>query len=159
MEHLHQETADRLIEMAVANVQEGGGPFSCIILDASGKILGSGCNRVVEECDPTAHAEILALRDACRGIRSFRLPKGSMVFSSCEPCPMCRAALLWAGVSTLLYIATRDDADQAGFDDKIFHEAWDQWPHAMGVEVVHVHHPQADKPFRQWQDHPGKTPY
>lgn len=147
----------KLIDMAVENVRSGdGGPFSCVILDGFGNELGSGCNRVSRECDPTAHAEIVALRRACRELGSFTLPKDAIVYSSCEPCPMCRAALLWAGAKTILYIATRNDAEKAGFSDKFFYESW---PDFKDVRTLHIPSPDGFLPFQEWISSTNKIHY
>jgi tRNA(Arg) A34 adenosine deaminase TadA len=138
--------AERLVDMAVKNVREkGGGPFSCLILDAEGREIGSGCNEVALSNDPTAHAEIVALRAACESARSFSLPPGAVVYSSCEPCPMCRGALLWAGADRVVYLATRHDADRAGFNDKRFYEEL-----ALGTGMTRLQHGDAFRPFEEW---------
>lgn len=143
----------RLIDMAVENVRDGrGGPFSCIIQDGHGKEIGIGCNHVAADCDPTAHAEIVALRDACKRINNFHLPPDAVVFSSCEPCPMCRTALLWAGAKKIIYLATRHDADRAGFSDKLFYEN-------PSDHFVHLPHPDAFRPFAEWIGSNNKIDY
>jgi len=97
-----------------------GGPFGAIIAKDN-QIIGRGWNRVTSAKDPTAHAEIEAIRQACQTIDSFSL-KGCRIYSSCEPCPMCLAAIYWARLDELIFAATREDAAQAGFDDRILYQ-------------------------------------
>lgn len=112
---------ERAAELALAAVQEGtGGPFGAVVVRA-GQIIGEGQNRVLELCDPTAHAEVLAIREACRNQRRVHLDDCEL-YASCEPCPMCLASGLWAHVSKIWYSATREDAARVGFDDARFHE-------------------------------------
>lgn len=111
----------RAIELATSNVAEGGGPFGALIV-RDGEIVATGANRVTPDRDPTAHAEVTAIRNACRALDDHSLP-GCVLVTSCEPCPMCLASALWARVDRILYAADRDDAAAAGFDDRAFHEA------------------------------------
>lgn len=97
-----------------------GGPFGAVVVK-DGQIIGRGVNEVLAAEDPTAHAEILAIREACRRVGSFRL-EGCQLFASCEPCPMCRGAILWARIDGVYFAATRDDAAGIGFDDARFHQ-------------------------------------
>lgn len=109
------------VELARRGVEEGiGGPFGCIIV-RDGKIVGKGCNEVTSRNDPTAHAEIVAVRDACRQLGDYQLT-GCDVYASCEPCPMCLGALYWARPRRVIYAATRDEAAGAGFDDAFIYK-------------------------------------
>lgn len=111
---------ERAAALALAAVQEGsGGPFGAVVVRA-GQIVGEGQNRVLELCDPTAHAEMLAIRDACRRQGRVHLDDCEL-YASCEPCPMCLASGLWAHVGRIWYSATREDAARVGFDDARFH--------------------------------------
>ena len=106
----------RAIALAEEGVNEGdGGPFGAIVV-RDGRIVGEGCNKVTSTLDPTAHAEIVAIREACRNLNSFQL-EGCTVYASCEPCPMCLGAIYWARPARLLYACTRQDAAAVGFDD------------------------------------------
>lgn len=96
-----------------------GGPFGCIVVK-DGKIVGEGNNRVTSTNDPTAHAEVVAIRDACSRLGAFQLD-GCTIYTSCEPCPMCLGAIYWARPSAVYYAGTRDDAARAGFDDEQFY--------------------------------------
>ena len=104
------------IELARQGVNEGaGGPFGCIIVK-EGKVVGRGWNQVTSSNDPTAHAEVVAIRDACRQLGDYQLTDCD-VYTSCEPCPMCLGALYWARPRRVIYASTRDEAAEAGFDD------------------------------------------
>src|SRR5215475_5553873 len=109
------------IELAVEGVENGkGGPFGCVIV-RDGVVVGMGCNGVTSTNDPTAHAEIVAIRDACRRLGDFQLTD-CVVYTSCEPCPMCLGALYWARPKRVVYAATRHEAAEAGFDDAFIYE-------------------------------------
>ena len=109
------------IELATKNVEAScGGPFGAVIVRA-GEVVASGANQVTASNDPTAHAEVVAIRAACRRLGTFDL-SGCEIYSSCEPCPMCLAAILWARCSALYYGNTAGDAAEAGFDDSFFYE-------------------------------------
>jgi guanine deaminase len=110
----------RAVALATANVAEGGGPFGAVVV-RDGIEIANGQNRVTRDVDPTAHAEVMAIRAACRALGSFSL-HGCSVFSSCEPCLLCAAATLWARADRLVYAADRRDAERAGFDDRRFDE-------------------------------------
>ena len=117
----------RAIELAQNGVDnDQGGPFGCVITK-DGQIVGEGCNEVTSTNDPTAHAEIVAIRAACRNLESFQLT-GCVVYTSCEPCPMCLGAIYWARPSAIYFAGTREDAAAAGFDDELFYdELFDSW--------------------------------
>ncbi|HVU94969.1 MAG TPA: nucleoside deaminase [Puia sp.] len=109
------------IKLAVEGVENGkGGPFGCVIV-RDGVVVGRGCNGVTSTNDPTAHAEIVAIRDACRRLGDFQLTD-CVVYTSCEPCPMCLGALYWARPKRVVYAATRHEAAAAGFDDAFIYE-------------------------------------
>ena len=111
----HHELMQRAIELSVQNVQQGGGPFGAVIA-RHGEVLAEGVNRVTANHDPTAHAEVQAIREAARRLGTFDLT-GCDIYASCEPCPMCLGAIYWARLDHLYYAATQHDAAQAGFDD------------------------------------------
>jgi guanine deaminase len=110
----------RAIRLATANVLNSGGPFGAVVVTADGKAF-EGVNRVTADNDPTAHAEVTAIRAACRELGTFDL-SGSVLYTSCEPCPMCLASALWARVQSVVYAADRHDAASVGFDDAVFYE-------------------------------------
>lgn len=117
-------TSDRFlteaIALSVANISVGGGPFGAVIVK-DGQVIARGKNRVTASHDPTAHAEIVAIRAACAALGTFTLA-GCVLYSSCEPCPMCLAACYWARLDAIHFAATRDDAAAAGFDDAFLYE-------------------------------------
>lgn len=108
------------VKLACDNISMGGGPFGAVIVK-DGVVIGKGQNRVSPNNDPTAHAEVMAIRSACSNINSFNLA-GSTLYTSCEPCPMCLCAALWARISKIIYGVTREDAAKIGFDDSFFYE-------------------------------------
>lgn len=109
-----------VIAMAEASVRQGGGPFAAVIV-RNGEVIGRGVNHVTLDNDPTAHAEVQAIRDACRNVSDFSL-EGCTLYVSCEPCPMCLAAAYWARLDSLVYAASAEDAARAGFDDVLIRE-------------------------------------
>ncbi|MFM6175857.1 MAG: nucleoside deaminase [Planctomycetota bacterium] len=113
-----EEALRRAIALAVGNVARGGGPFGAVVV-RGGAIVGEGANRVTLDNDPSAHAEVVAIRDACRRLGTFRLD-GAVVYASCEPCPMCWSAIQWSRAARLCFAADQADAAAAGFDDAVF---------------------------------------
>lgn len=118
------------VALADANVGEGGGPFGAVVVQ-DGAELARGQNRVTRDLDPTAHAEVQALRAACRVVGDFALPDATL-YTSCEPCPLCLSAALWARVARVVYAADRHDAARGGFDDLAFYDLFtrstETWP-------------------------------
>lgn len=150
------DTAERLaqaVELATENVRNAGGPFGAIVVTADGRSF-DGVNRVTANLDPTAHAEITAIRAACLGIGDFDLSGGTL-YSSCEPCPMCLAAALWARLDRVVYAATRDDAADAGFDDARFYRYFDDDGEAsraiMPVGRLELGGERRLAPFAEWK--------
>jgi guanine deaminase len=121
--HSGQDHLARAVELAVANVLDHGGPFGAVIVTADGRAF-EGINRVTANNDPTAHAEVTAIRSACTALGTFYL-SGATLYTSCEPCPMCLASALWARVDRVFYAADRHDAARAGFDDAVFYDYFD----------------------------------
>lgn len=151
----------RAVEVAVGNVLADGGPFGAVLVSPGGRVFSSG-NRVTSEVDPTAHAEIMAIRLAARELGTFDL-SGATLYSSCEPCPMCFTACQWARLDRVLFAATAQDAADAGFDDSAFYQMIrGQAPlstpvdHARGTADDPV---DALAPFRAWDDQPGRVDY
>jgi guanine deaminase len=145
------------VDLALMNVTGGGGPFGALII-RDGAVLATGVNAVTTTNDPTAHAEVVAIRTACRTIGDFRLI-GCVLVTSCEPCPLCLAAALWARVERVIYAADRHDAARGGFDDLAFYDLFAtpraQWP--MAVTSVAV--AGATAPFAAWQAKPDRVDY
>jgi guanine deaminase len=145
------------VELAVENVAAGGGPFGALVV-RGGEIVATGVNRVTPDLDPTAHAEVVAIRAACQALGDFRLG-GCVLVSSCEPCPLCLAAALWARVDRVVYAADRHDAARGGFDDRAFYELFatprEQW--SMGVDALAID--VRDAPFDAWRAKPDRVDY
>lgn len=156
-----QKWLDRAIDLAVANVAEGGGPFGAVVV-RDGAVLGEGTNRVTLDLDPTAHAEVVALRNACQQVGDFSLT-GATVYASCEPCPLCLSASLWARVDAVVHAADRHAAADAGFDDAVFHGLLDPAPesegHAWPMRRVHLGAARSEEPFDAWRASPRRTGY
>lgn len=145
------------IEIAVDSVRGGGGPFGALVVK-DGAVIATGANRVTLANDPTAHAEILAIREACRVLGAFQLD-GCDLYCSCEPCPMCLGALYWARPSRVYYAATCEDAAAAGFDDSLIYRQIAA-PHAQrSIPMLRMMDEQAARPFEEWVSRPEKTSY
>lgn len=148
---------ERTVALALANVDDGGGPFGAVVV-RDGREVAVGQNRVTRDLDPTAHAEVVAIRGACRALGTFSLA-GCTVYSSCEPCPLCLAATLWSRADRLVYAADRHDAARAGFDDRHFHELLGTDP-ATWPTPVHRHEiPGATAPMDAWLARTDRTEY
>jgi tRNA(Arg) A34 adenosine deaminase TadA len=144
----HARWLDAVVSSATQNVGGGGGPFAALIVRGD-DILAEGVNRVTRDLDPTAHAEVVAIRSACQVVGDFSL-SGCVLVSSCEPCPLCLAAALWARVDEIVYAADRHDAARGGFDDLAFYDLFDtprdQWSLPVGQRAT----PSATAPFEAW---------
>ena len=117
----HEYFMEKAVELSLENMRAGkGGPFGAIIV-RQGKIVGTGANHVTSDNDPTAHAEVVAIRDACKNLGTFQLDDCE-IYTSCEPCPMCLAAIYWARSKAIYYANTRKDAADIGFDDDFLYE-------------------------------------
>jgi tRNA(Arg) A34 adenosine deaminase TadA len=145
------------IRIAATNVANGGGPFGALIV-RDGEIVSTGVNRVTANLDPTAHAEVVAIREACQALGTFKLD-GCVLVSSCEPCPMCLSSALWARVDKVLYAADRDDAAKAGFDDRVFYELFDRPRETWTVPVTRLSAKDGFSPFAAWLDKSDRTDY
>ena len=148
---------EQALALAVSNVSDGGGPFGAVVV-RGGVLVASGQNRVTRDLDPTAHAEVQAIRAACRSLGAFSLA-GCVLYASCEPCPLCLSASLWARLDRVVYCADRDDAARGGFDDRAFHElfATDRASWSMPVQSLPL--PSATAPFDAWLADGGRTGY
>ena len=145
------------VDLAVANVAEGGGPFGALVV-RDGQLLATGTNRVTRDLDPTAHAEVQAIRSACRDIGDFALA-GAVLYTSCEPCPLCLSAALWARVGRIVFAAARHDAAEGGFDDRAFYELFETPRSAWPVRIEHTRPAGAVAPFDAWRAHESRTHY
>jgi guanine deaminase len=147
----------RAIELATENVANGGGPFGAVIVK-NGELVAEGQNRVTASLDPTAHAEVSAIRAACQVIGDFSLA-GMTLYTSCEPCPLCVSASLWARLDRVVFAADREDAARGGFDDREFYELFARdratWP--MQIDVARPQN--AAEPFDAWLALEARTDY
>lgn len=148
----------RAIELAQKGMETGaGGPFGAVIVK-DGEIVGEGCNRVTSTNDPTAHAEIVAIRAACQNLNSFQL-ENCTIYTSCEPCPMCLGAIYWARPAQVFYAATREDAAQIGFDDKfIYEEIEKEFAHRQ-MNFINLLRDEGVRVFENWTSKADKTEY
>ena len=138
------------IELATENVTaRGGGPFGAVVVRA-GELVATGANQVTATNDPTAHAEVVAIRNACRALGTFDLG-GCEIYSSCEPCPMCLTAILWARCEALYYGNTAGDAAEAGFDDSYFYEQVRLPAAARALPTANLLRGEALESFRAWR--------
>jgi tRNA(Arg) A34 adenosine deaminase TadA len=146
----------RAIQLSIEKMQRGcGGPFGALVVHRERDIVGRGFNRVTSTNDPTAHAEIVAIRAACRKLKGFHLPD-CVLYSSCEPCPMCLSAAFWARIPTIVYAATRKDAARSGFDDKLI---YDEIASPKRIRMVQMLPEEAREAFRRWKNKPDKILY
>jgi tRNA(Arg) A34 adenosine deaminase TadA len=134
-----------------------GGPFGCVIV-RDGVIIAEGYNRVTSDLDPTAHAEVVAIRKACSRLESFQLD-GCILFSSCEPCPMCLGAIYWARPEAVYYAGTRRDAAGAGFDDALIYEEILRAGPSRTIPFTHIPMEGAVRVFEEWKNREGKQSY
>lgn len=149
---------ERAIELAVENVTSGhGGPFGAVIV-RDGEIVATGANSVTATNDPTAHAEIVAIRRACAELEVFQL-NGCQIYSSCEPCPMCLAAIYWSRCEAIFYGCTAVDAAQAGFDDAFLYEEMKIPTGSRSIPAMNLLPDQAAKSFAAWRMHAGRIDY
>lgn len=149
---------DRAIELSIKGMESGaGGPFGCVIV-RNGKILAEAYNEVLSSNDPTAHAEVLAIRRASHKLDNFMLDDCEL-YTSCEPCPMCLGAIYWARIGRIYYANTRHDAQAIGFDDAFIYHQLTQTKAERAVPMHRIHSPQAEQVFVDWQELENKTQY
>jgi guanine deaminase len=154
----HEAFLRRAVALSLQSVENGdGGPFGAVIVK-DGKIVGEGRNRVVADNDPTAHAEVLAIRAVCQALSVFHL-EGCVLYTSCEPCPMCLAAAYWARIERIYYANTRDDAASIGFCDADLYCELERPGEQRRLPTEHVPLPEALEPLRLWRADPNRVPY
>ena len=148
----------RAIELALDGVRTGrGGPFGALVVQG-GVIVGEGSNLVTSSNDPTAHAEIIAIRAACQQLGTFSLA-GATLYTSCEPCPMCLAAIHWARIEQVFHSCDRQDAARAGFDDAALYEEFEHPPSARKLALTAYLRDEGLEAFRVWLAKPDRKPY
>jgi len=146
------------IRLAEDGMRSGhGGPFGCVIVRA-GEIVGRGHNRVTSANDPTAHAEVTAIRDACANLETFQLTDCEL-YTSCEPCPMCLASAYWARITRIVYSNTRDEAAAIGFDDAFIYDEMPKSPGERAIAMEHRPTAEATAAFHAWSAKPDKIAY
>jgi guanine deaminase len=155
---LHTEFLRQAIDLAVENAKSGeGGPYGAVIVKDNQLIAASG-NKVTSAVDPTAHAEVMAIRLACKMLNDFQL-QGCTLYSSCEPCPMCLGAIYWARLEKVYYACSRQDAAAANFDDSFIYDEISVPPHQRRIAMLHLNLPNAMRPFDIWAEKSDKVLY
>jgi len=149
--------ASQSVRLAVENVLNEGGPFGCIIV-RNGEIIATGVDRVTFDNDPTAHAEVMAIRAACTKLHTYQLDDCDLI-TSCEPCPMCMGAAYWARVKAVYYVATKADAASAGFDDSFIYEEMEVPYHNRKIPFIRVELNENSAPFEAWLKKENKKLY
>jgi guanine deaminase len=148
----------RAIELARTGMDaNSGGPFGCVVVK-DGEIVGEGNNQVTSTNDPTAHAEVVAIRNACSKLGTFQLD-GCTIYTSCEPCPMCLGAIYWARPSAIFFAGTQSDAAVAGFDDEHFYAELEKTNSERELPMVNLLRDESQKVFAAWINKPDKTEY
>jgi len=144
--------------LANKSVETGTGPFGCVIIDQENKIIGEGHNMVTLNNDPTAHAEVVAIRNACSKLNNFSL-EGCTLYTSCEPCPMCLSAIYWSRIKTVYYGNTRSDAKHIGFDDEFIYDEFNKPNEEKQVKLIKVDTTENKVAFNKWLEKTDKTRY
>ncbi len=148
----------RAIELSLDNVRSGaGGPFAALVV-RDGAILATGTNQVTTSQDPTAHAEVVAIRGACQAVRNFQLSDCEL-YTTCEPCPMCMGAIYWARLARVYYANTRDDAARIGFDDSFIYDQLVMPIEERKIPMIGMMREQAIEAFREWEKSQTKVKY
>jgi guanine deaminase len=154
---MNSEFMRESIRLSIENVKTGGGPFGCVVAK-DGKIIARGANRVTVANDPTAHAEVVAIREACSALGTFQLD-GCEIYTSCEPCPMCLGAIYWSRPDKLYFANGRDDAAQIGFDDLFIYEELPRAIHERKIPTKQLLREEALAAFRAWEEKQDKQAY
>ena len=147
----------RAIELSIKSVNNGGGPFGSVIVKGD-KIIAEGSNKVTSNNDPTAHGEIVAIREACKKLNNFSL-NGSELYSTCEPCPMCLSAIYWARIDKIYYANTREDARKIDFDDSLIYTELQKNIDKRKIPMIQMMRNEALKAFEMWDKKTDKVKY
>jgi tRNA(Arg) A34 adenosine deaminase TadA len=148
----------KAVDMASEGINMGGGPFGALIADANGQILAKSHNQVVNTCDPTAHAEVVCIREACKKLNSHILD-GCTIYTTCEPCSMCLSAIYWARLSKIVYGNTREDAQKIGFDDTHIYEEVVKPHNERKIPIYQCSRHETIMTFKQWENKADKVHY
>jgi tRNA(Arg) A34 adenosine deaminase TadA len=157
MKKTHQDYLKEAIDVARENQEKGGGPFGALIVKDDRVIAKSG-NTVTLDNDPTSHAEINVIRNACKRLGHFEL-KGCILYSSCEPCPMCLGAIYWSRLDAVYFSAKKEDAKDAGFDDSFIYEELNISPENRSIPMYQIKRDKGLVPFQEWKERGDKIEY
>ena len=147
----------KAIELSIKSAETIGGPFGCVIVKDN-KIISEGSNKVTSTNDPTAHGEIVAIREACLKLNTFNL-SGCELYSTCEPCPMCLSAIYWSHIDRVFYANTRDDAKNIDFDDTFIYSEINKKIEDRKIKMIQMHRDEALKAFKMWDEKTDKIKY
>ena len=147
----------RAIDLSINSANTDGGPFGCVIVKEN-KIISEGSNKVTSSNDPTAHAEVVAIREACRKLNTFNLT-GCDLYTSCEPCPMCLSAIYWSHVDNIFYANTRTDAADIDFDDSLIYSEIGKDIDKRKIKMKQMNREEALEAFKIWQNKEDKIKY
>ena len=148
---------ERAIALSIESVKSGGGPFGSVIIK-NNEIISEGMNRVTKNNDPTAHGEIVAIRNACKNLNDFSL-KGCELYTSCEPCPMCLSAIYWSRIDKIYYANTRDDAKKIDFDDSLIYSELTKKIKERKIPTTQLMRNEALQGFKLWKNTENKVKY
>ncbi|PKM10246.1 MAG: tRNA-specific adenosine deaminase [Gammaproteobacteria bacterium HGW-Gammaproteobacteria-10] len=155
---MHEQFLQLAVGLANNSVNTGeGGPYGAVITK-DGEIIAACTNKVTRRLDPTAHAEVMAIREACRKLNDFQL-QACTLYTSCEPCPMCLGAIYWARLERVYFACSRQDAAAAGFDDSFIYDEIPLAPAERSIPMLRLNLDDACKPFELWHDKADKIPY
>ena len=154
---MKNEFMKRAIELSIKSVNNGGGPFGSVIVKGD-KIIAEGSNKVTSNNDPTAHGEIVAIREACKKLNNFSL-NGCELYSTCEPCPMCLSAIYWARIDKIYYANTREDARKIDFDDSLIYTELKKNIDKRKIPMIQMMRNEALKAFEMWDKKTDKVKY
>ena len=154
---MKNEFMKRAIELSIKSVNNGGGPFGSVIVKGD-KIIAEGSNKVTSNNDPTAHGEIVAIREACKKLNNFSL-NGCELYSTCEPCPMCLSAIYWARINKIYYANTREDAQKIDFDDSLIYSEFKKTIKERKIPMIQIMRNEALKAFELWDKKMDKVKY
>lgn len=154
---MHKDFLQQAVQLARDNVAQGGGPFGALIV-RQGLVIATGVNRVTANLDPTAHAEVMAIRQACERLQDFQLAD-AILYTSCEPCPMCLGAIYWSRLQAVYFACNRFDAAAAGFDDSFIYDEIPKTPAERRIPMHYLALDAADMPFQDWNRLEAKLRY
>ena len=157
MDEKDRKFMQQAIDLSIENVANGGGPFGAVIVRGD-EVIATGVNNVVPHCDPTAHAEVSAIRRACQKVNNFKL-EGCSIYTSCEPCPMCLSAIYWAGIERIYYGNTKHDAEDINFSDKFIYDEIERPVSERHIPAIMLMRDEAQKAFETWKHKADKTEY